>query len=104
MAKSSLSEIEQLHSVADNLWLKNATGRSAYSRTAPTWVSEVSVCRMKGRSRVGKHSMRGVTKASYSRSNADCLTKDQCPQSPCKASLIRGQQAMRSGRHTCYIS
>ena len=77
MAKSSQSEIEYLHSVSDNLRLKNATGRSAYSRTAPTWVAEASVHRTKVRSRVGKCSIGGVTKASHSWSNADCLTEDQ---------------------------
>ena len=51
---------------------KKATGCSVYSRTAPTWVSEVSVHRTIGRSRVGKCSMGGVTKASHSWSNADC--------------------------------
>ena len=62
MAKSSQSEMEYLCSVANNLWLKKATGHSAYSRTAPIWVSEASVHRTKGRSRVVKHKTGGVTK------------------------------------------
>ena len=68
-------------------------------------VSEASVHRTKGRSRVGKCSMGGVTKASHSCLNADC--SDQRPvqkQSPCEASWIRGQQAVQSGRCTCYSS
>ena len=86
----SIQQFTSVHSVSNNLQLKNATGCSAYSRTAPTYVSEASIRRMKGRSSLGKCSIGGMTKASCSQLNADCSAKKQCQIVPLQSKSDKG--------------
>ena len=53
-------------------------------------MSVASVNRTKERSKVGKHRMGGVTKASHSWLNADCLTKDQHQTVPLRSKSDKG--------------